>query len=104
MTGTTEIKVRLDPGLKKQFEKTCRDGGSSMTAEISHLILAAINREAEFAEADQDALPQPRPVDQGALPTPSPTDLVLERLEDLSQQVEKVQAGRPHSDSSNGSS
>lgn len=100
MSTPSEVKIRLDPALKKQFDQLCREAGTTMTSEISHLISAALEKSAEHAEAE--ALPpvEPEaPVDEVeetvADPEPSATDILVGRLNELFVWIDNAHAGHP---------
>jgi hypothetical protein len=99
MTATSEIKVRLDAGLKKQFEQACRDGGTTMTAEVNRLILALV--ECGGASAGQRPGDQAKanPAEGGgqdcAVVETAVGEQVLAALGQVAQRIEQLVAAHP---------
>ncbi len=99
MSAPSEVKVRLDADLKKQFERKCRDAGTTMSAEINHMILAATERQDEVAEsvaADPAVVhSQSDQFDRTEVVEIPVADAMLEQLEELLALTNKIHADRP---------
>jgi hypothetical protein len=100
MSTPSEVKIRLDPSLKKQFDQLCREAGTTMTSEISHLISAAIEKNAE--QPDAEAVPPVPPEaaadeeeETVAEPEPTATEILVERFDELLTWIESAHAGHP---------
>ncbi len=100
MSAPSEVKIRLDPAMKKQFDQLCREAGTTMTSEISHLISAAIEKNAEQPEAEAVPPVEPEtPTDETeesvAEPEPTATEILVERFDELLTWIENAHAGHP---------
>lgn len=103
MSAHSEVKVRLDPATKRQFDQVCREAGTTMSSEISHLVKAAIERNAEAVAQLEEAPPE---VEEGpaeeivietVTPEPTPTDHLIGQFNALLAWLEKLQQDRPQS-------
>lgn len=94
MTAPTEVKVRLEPALKKNFEKKCREAGTTMSSAINNLILEAIEEIEEAAAPDKVTLPEPQPEIEPEEVNPL-EDVLTEQIEELARLGRFIEAIHP---------
>jgi hypothetical protein len=102
MTRQVEIKVRLAPDLKRQFDQLCRSACTTMSAQLTRLIASWVDDDqvTEPSENSDANLPAETVVqettDHNVPQQPNVGEEILIELGNLSKRMEQVVDAHPH--------
>jgi hypothetical protein len=102
MTRQVEIKVRLEPDLKRHFDQSCRSASTTMSAQLTRLITSWVGKDQIIAESENsDAnLPAENVLLEAAeveiANEPNGDVEILSAIESLSQRMDDLIEAHPH--------
>jgi hypothetical protein len=102
MTRQVEIKVRLAPDLKRQFDQSCRSDSTTMSAQLTRLITSWVDDGQIIAQPESSDTNLAAEVvvqeatDHDVPNRPNLGEEILSELGNLSQRIEQIVDAHPH--------